>query len=351
MKADEGMLTILDFCAKIDGKAAAIYHYFSINEKDPGLKDFWKKMSEDEKGHVRSWQILSGLAVKGSLQQIFENPRELEKDLETVLPMLGSYLKKSKGPLSIAERFSIACHIELFMLRRYFIHLFYLMKSLSHEGQPIDDYEAHLKKFIDKLKEYGNLSDLTPVVTAINRLWRDNLDLVTTTNEDYLTKVFNRRGFFQTAIPLAYMAQREKKNIAVMMIDVDKFKLINDNYGHQTGDEVLSFIASTVIKYIRRSDIVCRYGGEEFVVFLSDADTKYLYHVAEKVRRGIEEDNRRPFPVTVSIGVAYKKLKDNIENEFQKLIKEADDNMYTAKEAGRNRVCCKALKTPCGKTA
>ena len=58
MKADESMLTILGFCEKIDGKAAAIYHYFSINEKDPGLKDFWEIMSEEEKGHVRSWQIL-----------------------------------------------------------------------------------------------------------------------------------------------------------------------------------------------------------------------------------------------------------------------------------------------------
>ena len=261
MKADESMLTILDYCRKIDGKAAAIYHYFSINEKDQGLKHFWKKMSEDEEGHVRSWQILSGMAVNGSIQQIFENPQELEKDLASVLPMLGSYLEKSKGHLSIAETFSIACHIELFMLRRSFIHLFYLMKSISREGQPLDDYEAHLKKFIDKLKEYGSLSDLTPVIAAIIRLWRDNVDLVTTTNEDYLTKVFNRRGFFQTAIPLAYMAQREKKNIALMMIDVDKFKVINDNYGHQTGDEVLSFIASTIIKYIRRSDIVGRYGG------------------------------------------------------------------------------------------
>ena len=175
------------------------------------------------------------------------------------------------------------------------------------------------------------------------RLWKDNVTLITTTNEDYLTKVFNRRGFFQTALPLAYMAQREKKNIAVMMIDVDKFKTINDNYGHQTGDEVLSFIASTIVRYIRRSDIVGRYGGEEFVVFLPDADTKHLCNVAEKVRRGIELDNRRPFPVTVSIGVASRMLEDNIDNEFHELIKEADDNMYAAKEAGRNRVYCKAF--------
>ena len=81
------------------------------------------------------------------------------------------------------------------------------------------------------------------------------------------------------------------------------------------------------------------------MVFLSDADPKYLYNVAEKIRRGIEGDNRRPFPVTVSIGVAYKMLKDNIENEFQKLTKKADDNMYTAKEAGRNRVYCKTFSS------
>lgn len=212
------------------------------------------------------------------------------------------------------------------------------MKSISHEEHPLDDYETHLMNFINKLNEVGKLSELNTLITAIKRLWNDNKELVIKTNEDSLTMTFNRHGFFQTAIPLAYMSHRNKKNIAIMMIDVDKFKDINDKYGHQTGDEVLRFIGRNIKSYIRHSDIVGRYGGEEFLVFLSDIDPKNLCEIAEKIRRIIEGDNKISFPITVSIGIAYKMLKDNIEKEIDELINEADDNMYKAKQDGRNRV-------------
>lgn len=327
----------------IDSKATAIYHHFSKNEKDSGMKNFWNLMSEDEKVHVRYWQILSDLDLKGDMPQIVDNPQELVDELKSILPKLELYLEKSKGYISVDERFSIACNVELFMLHRSFVHLFYFMKSISHEEHPLDDYETHLMNFINKMNKVSKLSGLNTLITAIKRLWDDNKELVIKTNEDSLTMIFNRHGFFQIAIPLAYMAHRNKKNIAVMMIDIDKFKDINDRYGHQTGDEVLRFIGRNIKSYIRHSDIVGRYGGEEFLVFLSDIDQKNLYEIAEKVRREIEVDNKMSFPVTVSIGIADKVLEGNIEKEIDELIREADDNLYKAKRTGRNRVFGKSF--------
>lgn len=338
MNPDESTLTIFGLCEAVDREAAAIYHYFSYNEKDPEMKDFWNVMSEEEKEHLRGWRTLSDLARKGDLRQMFDNPQEIEEELRAILPNLEQYREKSKVFLSKEEAFAIGCNMEIFMLHHSFVGLFYFMKSMSFAEEPIEDYEAHLTRFINKLNEGGFITDLGTMVSAIKRLWSENKKLIIITNEDPLTGVLNRRGFFQAAIPLAYMSNREKKNVAVMMIDADKFKVINDKYGHQTGDEVLRFIAKTIKSSVRHSDIVCRYGGEEFLVFLPEIDNEGLFEVAEKVRGGIEKDNKLPFSVTVSIGVSYKVFKVDIEKEFDELIREADDNLYKAKEAGRNRV-------------
>lgn len=338
MKPDESMLAILGLCEAIDSKAAVIYHYFSDNEKDPAMKDFWYVMSEEEKGHLRNWRALSDLAHKGDIRQLFDNPQELEEELRAVLPKLDLYLEKSKDSLSLGQLFTIGCALELFMLHRSFVALFYFMQSISPETDQIEGYEAHLTRFINQLDKCGCIVELDILVLSIKRLWKDNKALIITTNEDPLTGVFNRRGFSQTAIPLAYMSNREKKNVAVMMIDADKFKAINDKYGHKTGDEVLRFISQTIKNSVRHSDIVGRYGGEEFLVFLPEVDKEGLFEVAEKVRREIERDNKMPFPVTVSIGFSYKVLNGDIEKEFDELIGEADDNLYKAKETGRNRV-------------
>ncbi|MBI2571233.1 MAG: diguanylate cyclase [Candidatus Schekmanbacteria bacterium] len=157
--------------------------------------------------------------------------------------------------------------------------------------------------------------------------------------EDPLTKLFNRRFLDDVAPKLLAQAVRRDTAIGVLMIDIDEFKQVNDSYGHDVGDRVLGSIAALVLRSIRDSDYAVRYGGEEIVVLLMDAEAGGAAVVAETMRARIEAEiidlSAGPLRKTVSIGVAELPADGRTVDEC---IKAADVAMYCAKRRGRNRV-------------
>jgi diguanylate cyclase (GGDEF)-like protein len=158
---------------------------------------------------------------------------------------------------------------------------------------------------------------------------------------DPLTGLFNRRQFESLLQRRIASASREPGGFGILMIDVDHFKSVNDRYGHEAGDAVLKTVAEAVAQTIRPQDDVCRLGGEEFVVLLSDPAPHEIQFVAERIRARIEDlpmaFNGTTLPgVTVSIGVAIFPLD---ASEGSTLLRVADEAMYGAKRAGRNRIC------------
>ena len=125
-----------------------------------------------------------------------------------------------------------------------------------------------------------------------------------------------------------------KHQLSIALIDIDYFKQINDNHGHQTGDNVLKRVGATLNESLRTGDIASRYGGEEFLIVLPKTSSVSGRDVAERIRASIAVLADMPCEVTVSVGVAGSSPYDNIES----LIKRADDALYTVKESGRNRV-------------
>jgi diguanylate cyclase (GGDEF)-like protein len=126
--------------------------------------------------------------------------------------------------------------------------------------------------------------------------------------------------------------------MAVLMLDMDNFKNINDMFGHSQGDDVLISVVETIIEGVRTSDSVFRYGGEEFVILLSNTSLDRATHVAERLRVKIEaltlEEDGIRIMTTSSIGIAMLKANETMS----KLLARADDAMYEAKRAGRNQV-------------
>ncbi len=122
------------------------------------------------------------------------------------------------------------------------------------------------------------------------------------------------------------------------MIDLDHFKKINDEFGHMLGDDVLRTVSSAFARQLRKVDVVCRYGGEEFAVVLPATQGASAAAVAEKLRRGIAnmEFAGIPFPVTISVGVAEFPANGITRDD---IVRAADSALYSAKEAGRNQVC------------
>ena len=124
-----------------------------------------------------------------------------------------------------------------------------------------------------------------------------------------------------------------------MMLDVDDFKAINDEYGHESGDTVLKSLAQALGSGLRTSDLVGRHGGEEFIVLLPRTGADTIAAIAEKIRQQIEELKPSGLHVTVSIGVSHGVVGSDVTEGLMALIRQADANLYAAKRQGKNRVC------------
>ncbi len=152
---------------------------------------------------------------------------------------------------------------------------------------------------------------------------------------DSLTGIYNRQRFNEELQREIKRFKRVKEPLSLVMLDIDKFKDLNDTYGHQMGDKVLKEIASLVSKHIREVDIFARWGGEEFVILLPNTSKKNALLVAEHIRKRIEnfscDDNIK---ITASFGVTDVNDKDILET----IEKRVDDALYLAKKNGRNRV-------------
>ncbi len=150
-------------------------------------------------------------------------------------------------------------------------------------------------------------------------------------NRDRLTDVATR-DFFFTALSTESQAYGVS-----LMIDIDHFKQVNDTYGHFTGDQVIQKVAKILKQNVRASDIVCRFGGEEFVVFLAHAKPEEGWHIAERIRveteKAVTATDIGPIKVTVSIGGSLKQEIEQIDDA----IRRADACLYEAKNAGRNQ--------------
>lgn len=141
-----------------------------------------------------------------------------------------------------------------------------------------------------------------------------------------------------TILPMAHLAKRKNETVGVLMIDIDNFKMINDKHGHLKGDEVLKNVALGIQAGLRRSDIVGRYGGEEFLVFLPSVISGTTDMVAEKIRESVCQKSEDIPCVTVSIGFRENVLSDKVDEDLNVFIMSADDNMYKAKKSGKNCV-------------
>jgi two-component system cell cycle response regulator len=159
---------------------------------------------------------------------------------------------------------------------------------------------------------------------------------------DGLTGIFNRRFFELRIMEEIERARRYATGMAVVMADIDAFKHLNDEFGHLLGDEVLRQVSSLFHQQLRKIDVVCRYGGEEFAVLLTQTNAEQAVAVAEKLRRSVESYQFPGVPrtVTISAGVAAYPEHGKTRDE---MVRAADNGLYAAKLAGRNRICLASL--------
>jgi diguanylate cyclase (GGDEF)-like protein len=152
-----------------------------------------------------------------------------------------------------------------------------------------------------------------------------------------VTQLYNRTAFEKAIVREINYAKRHQTHLSLLLMDLDHFKLINDNYGHLAGDSILAQVATLCLSVNRSTDLIYRYGGEEFVVMLPNAFIPHAWMVAERLRAHIAKHNfmyqHNIIKVTTSIGLAELKTEDNPHS----LIQRADKALYQAKKNGRNQ--------------
>ena len=204
----------------------------------------------------------------------------------------------------------------------------FLIHSVSHSELLIQAAKNSMSLWI--LSLFGLL--LTTVTLQLSRSLEANKTLMLI---DPLTNLYNRRGFVKLTDPTIAHIKRTNQSWAALIIDLDFFKKVNDRYGHAAGDSVLTSVADILKGYNRDESIVCRWGGEEFLIFIPYATQNSAEEVAERIRQKVIDNLHinTGIAITCSIGVAMREQEDDIEIT----IKHADRALYQAKENGRNQ--------------
>lgn len=155
---------------------------------------------------------------------------------------------------------------------------------------------------------------------------------------DELTGLSNRRFFEETFEKEFLRAQRYNNKLTLVMFDIDYFKKVNDTYGHQCGDYILKEVSNAALQTFRKTDMVFRFGGEEFVVILTETDTEQALIPLERFRKTIETLNLdyHGFPVNITVSIGACELTKDIKTK-ENLLEKADNALYEAKNAGRNQ--------------
>jgi diguanylate cyclase (GGDEF)-like protein/PAS domain S-box-containing protein len=202
-------------------------------------------------------------------------------------------------------------------------------------GQLMDMRDITQRYRIEKALEYAN----TKLKAQLEENEELRLELREQAIRDPLTTLFNRRYMEETLPRELYRAARASQPLSLMMMDIDHFKQINDTYGHQAGDQMLAALGSLLNEHIRREDIACRYGGEEFLLVLTGSSKMDACQRAEELLQAIRDLRVKydgvVLEVTVSVGVAA--FPENYQN-MRGLVHAADEALYEAKATGRDCV-------------
>lgn len=335
MKSAVSTGDLLKLCLEIDRSMLEMYRRISSFADHPELKAFWSDIIRDEDSHLHFWQSVIDLKYPdgflgdaGELRCKYRHLRRMFLRLKRMYHDFQRYDSRE-------QELFLAYTGELYLFDPVFIEILYSLVPLS--GKMCRSYGRHTMKFIHAMRRFGNKDSSVIELSGeiLRNLYDLNLRLYRESVTDSLTGLLNRRGFFRSSVPYLALAGRRHAVSAVLILDLDHFKRVNDSYGHSAGDTVLKTVADLIRSGVRSTDLVGRYGGEEFILLCSPVCINSLETLCERLRERIEKHSggESGIPVTVSIGGALGRID---ESGVLDLIFLADSNLFKAKDKGRN---------------
>ncbi len=309
---------------------SCVYKFRKTIEHDERIDDIYKRIAYvlEHKLHIKNFNILEADKVTNEIKVIYEkdlpcNPHECCRANRT-------------NTITNSCQFDELCD----KLKDKQTQYLCIPYTISHDLDLIITMTTDSKEGLDYLREQIPLID-DYIHTAKPEIVTKKLMLILekSARTDGLTGLFNRKFLEESVQTIVAQAKRNKITYGVLMIDIDYFKMVNDTYGHDVGDEAIKVIAQTLKENIRSSDIAVRYGGEEFMILLYNCEEEYVVQIAEKIRVSFSQKqitkNNISFTKTVSIGASIFPI--HTEN-FWECVKYADISLYDAKHSGRNKV-------------
>lgn len=346
------------FLEQTENQANQIRNNLSLIEENiPGLEttkkaqsyfeNYYKIATQTTKLMIEDPLAITKLSNSNTLFDSFNETKnifeELNNEIKTLIKSNFSTIEYTTSVIVDNELYTII--IMYFML---FIITFFIYKNIDKRFKllvsdivTLSKTSLESRKRIEKVSndELGILtSSLNEILenyeNNVNQLNKEKMDYYDLSHKDKLTNLFNRH-YLDTVLAEYEKRLGEGFIFGIILIDIDKFKNINDTYGHQIGDEVLKVMAEILTTNTRKIDTVGRWGGEEFLCIINIDDKISLYQVAEHLREIVEKSHIQTVNhITASFGCALADKNITI----QELIKNADKMLYTAKKAGRNRV-------------
>lgn len=333
------MREILERCVELDRIAYETYRGLGTVCANSSLGEVFSKLSREELEHVDWWTDLLAAWESGLVPDIADEHQLLE-ELDQVKRFVDETVPERFEEMTTDDMLDVAARLEFYMLNPLFGEL----AAVMGPGSSIDRQEAysrHVMRLVTAIQEHH--TDQGPaafLARMLLRSYKDQQRYIELSIRDQLTGLHNRRGVLGHLDQWLSWSARYVRPLSIVLVDVDHFKEVNDEYGHVVGDEVLRLVAEALRKSARNSDIVGRFGGDEFMLLAPEASgpelTIFMERLLERVRSIPQPVMGHDVPVTVSIGGAW--LGGGASVEAVTAIAAADRSLYDAKESGRDRV-------------
>ncbi|MDR3685955.1 MAG: diguanylate cyclase [Coriobacteriia bacterium] len=331
------MNEVLERCVELDTAAQQSYARLAEACTDPELSLTFQRMSAEESTHVQWWSDLCDAYADGRVPAIADEATLLAS-VNEVAEQVRELLEGDITSLSPDEMLELAIRMEFFMLDPAFGELIDLLDPGADDHHR-DAYSRHVMRLVHEVENRYSARGLASFLARVlARTYRDQERLTALATRDTLTGIYNRRGFYNYLTQWCSWSERYRHSLGVLLIDVDHFKNVNDTLGHPAGDAALCAVADAICDSVRTSDLVGRYGGDEFAVIAPETSAQALEILAQRILEGVRnakvEIDGASVELTVSVGGAY--VSSGQVATAETLLSCADKSLYRAKDAGRD---------------